>query len=122
MVDVSVLFRYRDLVAPTLNRHREMIERGGRGGYCWWGWWKRPSEDARTDIWEHLKRQVNRSGREPVALFNSGDGKVHLAYIADVIPPTDIAASRPPALSQQNLRRSPSITEKAFLAALGLRS
>jgi hypothetical protein len=46
---IRFLFRFRDLVAPTIALHREII---AARGSCWWGWWKRPSEDHRLDV-EH---------------------------------------------------------------------
>jgi hypothetical protein len=104
MPDVRVLFRYRDLVAPTLARHRSLIS---SAGHCWWGWWKRPSEDARLDVWNALVARLKANKKETIGLFHSGNGEVHLAEITAVIPPADEAASRPPVLTSAQRKNVP---------------
>jgi Calcineurin-like phosphoesterase len=82
---VSLLFRYRDLVAPTLNEHRDIITAQRS---CWWGWWKRPSEDARMAVWDQLASMLAASGSNVrIGLFDSGSNVVHFATVAQVIPP-----------------------------------
>src|SRR5262245_54220784 len=78
------LFRYRDLVAETLKEHRKIIETKGA---CWWGWWRRPTENDRIEIWKSL--QTNSSKEKPVrvGLFDSGTGRVHLADVIEVVLP-----------------------------------
>ncbi|CAM2009217.1 metallophosphoesterase family protein [Acanthopleuribacter pedis] len=72
---LSVLFRYRDLIANTLEQHRTLI---ANHGACWWGWWKKPYEDYRQEVWEHLLEEINQNGHIIIGLFNSG-AKQHLS-------------------------------------------
>jgi hypothetical protein len=78
------LFRYRDLVADTLAEHRKIVT---KHGYCWWGWWKRPNEPAREEVWSELKRRTDTGESVRVALFDSGSGAVHWATVEAVLPP-----------------------------------
>lgn len=96
--EFSYLFRYRDLVAATLDAHRAVLDEHGS---CWWGWWMRPSEDGRLSVWQDLKRNVS-NGPVEIGLFDSGDGSVYRAKIADVVVPAKdsfgtFAPVRPPA-------------------------
>jgi len=82
--DFAYLFRYRDLVAPTLDSHRSIISQHGT---CWWGWWKRPSEGARTDVWNKLEADISRDGQVKIGLFDSGSGRAVLATVTRVEKP-----------------------------------
>lgn len=83
--DLRFLFRFRDLVAETIARHREVIDERGS---VWWGWWKRPSEDNRADVWNALKA-ASPSNPISVGLFDSGRHFVYRAKVIGVIPPAD---------------------------------
>lgn len=87
---IEFVFRYRDLVAPTLEEHRKLI---AARGACWWGWWKRPTESARRDVWTALNTRIAAQGSVAIGLFNSGtntdDAAVHRAVVTQVIPPND---------------------------------
>ena len=88
MPTVKYVFRYRDLIAATLEEHRRIIKARGT---CWWGWWKRPLEPARMEVWEDLERQLQ-SGPVWVGLFDSGGNKsvgnkCYLAKVGQVIRP-----------------------------------
>ncbi|MFO0755984.1 MAG: metallophosphoesterase [Byssovorax sp.] len=82
--EINYLFRYRDLVAETLKEHQEII---GAHRSCLWGWWKRPHEDARMEVWDALQTRLSAGGPFLVGLFDSGEGRVHLAMLTGVIPP-----------------------------------
>jgi hypothetical protein len=84
MPEINFLFRFRDLVAPTIIEHQKVIR---ARGWCWWGWWKRPSEDGRNDIWDDLATRTANDRQVPVGLFDSGSGEVHEAHVAEVIKP-----------------------------------
>lgn len=79
------LFRYRDLVADTLREHRAVL---AAKGACLWGWWKRPTEDSRQDVWAAL-RAATESAPIRVGLFDSGAEKVFEASVIGVVPPDD---------------------------------
>ena len=83
--DIRLLFRFRDLVAPTIDEHRAII---GDRGSCWWGWWKRPTEDHRSDVWRELANGASVPEPAVVGLFNSGSGRVFLAKVVEVIEPS----------------------------------
>ncbi|PZG16116.1 metallophosphoesterase [Micromonospora craterilacus] len=78
------LFRYRDLVADTLPEHRAVLR---ERGWCWWGWWKRPNEPGRAEVWETLDRETAAGQRVRIGLFHSGTGTVHPAVVERVIVP-----------------------------------
>jgi 3',5'-cyclic AMP phosphodiesterase CpdA len=82
--DTEVLFRFRDLVAPTLDEHEAVIKKEKA---CWWGWWKRPLEDARTDVWSLLDSRLKDTQEVRILLFDSGKDQVHQAWITRVVPP-----------------------------------
>jgi len=83
MSDIKFLFRFRDLVASTIEEHERVIK---QHNWVWWGWWKRPSEDSRSDVWDDLANST-KSSKVEVGLFDAGSGKVFLAEVIDVIKP-----------------------------------
>ena len=86
--EVRFLFRFRDLVAPTLTEHKKIITTHGS---CWWGWWKRPSETNRIEVWTALSEEIKALGQVVVGLFDSGSGHVYTAWVNQVILPDDNA-------------------------------
>lgn len=86
MVDIEFLFRFRDLVAPTIKEHKKVID---KHGWCWWGWWKRPSEDGRTDIWKELSEIILKDGKVTIGLFDSGSDKLYPAQLIGIIQPDE---------------------------------
>src|SRR6266487_789271 len=80
------LFRYRDLVADTLPEHRRILD--AEGG-CWWGWWKRPNEPSRLDIWREIQRETEQGKRVQIGLFHSGTAQVHPATVERVVLPVE---------------------------------
>ena len=85
MSPIRFLFRFRDLVAPTIREHRSIIT---ERDWCWWGWWKRPSENERADIWDAIATQLTAESSVDVGLFDSGSGKVYRASVIGIIPPS----------------------------------
>lgn len=83
---LKFLFRYRDLVADTLPEHRKILEAKGR---CWWGWWKRPNEPSRLDIWREIQDEIQHGKRVQVGLFHSGTAQVHPAIVDRVVIPVE---------------------------------
>lgn len=81
--DVKYLFRFRDLVAKTVAEHQRLIIDKGS---VWWGWWKRPSEDARQEVWSDL-HSATAAAPQAVGLFDSGTGLVYRALVSQVIVP-----------------------------------
>lgn len=82
MPEIKYLFRYRDMVASTLVEHQKIIEKNGA---CWWGWWKRPAETIRFEIWAELADQTGRGEPVMVGLFDSGAGTVRIARVIDIV-------------------------------------
>jgi 3',5'-cyclic AMP phosphodiesterase CpdA len=93
------LFRFRDLVADTLLEHRKTID---AHGHCFWGWWKRPTEDARSDVWSEL---ANATESQPlkIGLLDTGTNRVFEAAVVDVIPPTADGSHPPVPTSSEHL-------------------
>jgi predicted phosphodiesterase len=91
--EIRFLFRFRDLVARTIDSHNEIIQLEGS---VWWGWWKRPTEDDRNDVWEALGAAITAQKKVPVGLFDSGSGTVYRAWINEIIPPVDTELRNPP--------------------------
>jgi 3',5'-cyclic AMP phosphodiesterase CpdA len=91
--DIHYLFRFRDLVAKTIEEHRKVIL---EQKWCWWGWWKRPSEDSRSDIWSGLAEETKGGTSVEIALFDSGSGKVYRAKVSGVIEPSSDGMVRVP--------------------------
>jgi hypothetical protein len=92
--EIHFLFRFRDLVADTLEEHRQIIRAHHS---CWWGWWKRPTEDARLKVWGRLEQQIASGSPARIGLFDSGSGLVFTALVSEVVPPID--ARTPPVVS-----------------------
>jgi len=93
MADIRYLFRFRDLVANTIEKHTEIIAGRGR---CWWGWWKRPTEGKRDDVWKALQQEASALSPVIVGLFDSGKSKVYAAHVTRVVPPLDDPSDSPP--------------------------
>lgn len=81
---IPFIFRYRDLVAPTLAEHRKLIRAKQK---CWWGWWKRPSEPARKEVWDQLETLL-KDGPVRIGLYDSGSNQVYGASLKAIIAPT----------------------------------
>lgn len=90
--DIRYLFRFRDLIANTLHEHQEIIDKYHA---CWWGWWKRPTEGQRPDVWEPLESETSAGRAVAVGLFDSGDGNVYQAWVTQVIKPQQDAGLPP---------------------------
>lgn len=84
--EIHFLFRFRDLIRDTLDEHRKILEKNNS---VWWGWWKRPTEDARMDVWETLQNEASNVKPVRIGLFHSGTGKVFSAHVSEVILPED---------------------------------
>src|SRR6266567_1335775 len=82
--EIRYLFRFRDLIAKTLHEHQEIIDKYHS---CWWGWWKRPTEGPRPDVWEPLEGATQGGDAVKIGLFDSGNGKVYQAWVDRVIKP-----------------------------------
>ncbi len=83
MDDLQFLFRFRDLVAKTVESHQSVINAHGA---TWWGWWKRPSEDNRAEVWNALAKATE-ANPIVVGLFDSGGDRVYRALVTGIIPP-----------------------------------
>ena len=80
----NFLFRYRDLVGETLSEHQGILDSAGS---CWWGWWKRPNEEAHTEVWTNLASEIENNDYATIGLFDTGTGTVRLARIDQIAPP-----------------------------------
>jgi hypothetical protein len=100
---VHFLFRFRDLVTTTIDAHSALIASEGR---CWWGWWKRPLEPTRLDVWNDLEREIGIHGSVTIGLFHSGKDLVYQATAVKVIKPDESGDAALPALSVPDSERN----------------
>jgi calcineurin-like phosphoesterase family protein len=84
--NINFLFRFRDLVAATVEEHRKIIEEHET---CWWGWWKRPSEDSRQSVWTELENAISSNGFQQIGLFDSGGNNVRPARVVGIVRPRE---------------------------------
>lgn len=82
--EIRFLFRFRDLSHDTLKEHRNLIKSHQS---VWWGWWKRPTEYVRMDVWEKLQEQIVTQKKVRIGLFHSGTGQVFSADVTEVTLP-----------------------------------
>ncbi|HEY4921415.1 MAG TPA: metallophosphoesterase [Xanthobacteraceae bacterium] len=84
--EIHFLFRFRDLIAPSIEEHKKII---AAKDWCWWGWWKRPTEGSRDDIWKAFDEEIKTYGKVQVGLVDSGTGNVYCALADGVIKPDE---------------------------------
>lgn len=84
MGDIRYVFRFRDLIAKTLEEHLKIIDAYHS---CWWGWWKRPSEGWHETAWDDLGRTASPEQPLEIGLFHSGRGEVFCGRVIGIIPP-----------------------------------
>lgn len=84
--NIDFLFRFRDLVAPTVEEHQKIIK---KHGVCWWGWWKRPSEDSRQPVWTELENAIRSKKSQQIGLFDSGTDNVRFATVVEIVRPRE---------------------------------
>ncbi len=102
--NIRIVFRYRNLVAETVSEHLKLIE---KFGYCWWGWWKKPREDARQSVWDEIECAVEENRETTIGLFDSGSGEVFTAALAAVLRPADVHANSVPQLEKGEKEKVP---------------
>jgi hypothetical protein len=108
--EIKYLFRFRDLVAKTIDEHRAIINTYRS---CWRGWWKRTNEKDRDDVWIPLKAGAETGEPIPIGLFDSGhNNRVYRAWVTEVIPPSQgseeiVQVPRNPELVPSYYRQSP---------------
>jgi 3',5'-cyclic AMP phosphodiesterase CpdA len=114
------LFRYRNLLTEnTLDEHCKIID---AHGHCWWGWWRRPAEDAWVDIWRELDKRTQAGEPVRIGLFNSEPGRqgpVHFATVTKIMGPRD--DNRAPALTADESALVPSYYREAPFSSAWMR-
>jgi hypothetical protein len=123
---IQVLFRYRDLIAETLAEHNKIIAKEANTRGCWWGWWKRPTEEMRSEVWTHLKAEIAAHGHATIGLFNSGakddPSAVRKAVVVEIIEPQHgEMALASPALPKNELELVPPYYRKSPFSRAWLR-
>lgn len=77
----SMVLRFRDLVAPTIVAHRELIK---QHGYVWWGWWNRPNEMVPRTTFAQFKQIIDETGLMPIYLVDSGQNLLFKAILVEI--------------------------------------
>lgn len=97
--EIFALFRYRDLVAKTIEAHRSIIVSKAA---CWWGWWRRPNEGDRLDVWKRLREKIADDGQATIGLFDSGSRNnatcVRIATVTGVVAPPEAESEPAPGI------------------------
>ena len=77
----SMVLRFRDLVAETIQEHRELIE---QHGYVWWGWWNKPDEKIPRNTFASFQEIIKGTGLLCVYLVDSGRKLLYKAKLVDI--------------------------------------
>lgn len=77
----TMVLRFRDLVAPTIKAHQDLID---EHGYVWWGWWNKPSEKVPRHTFAEFKQVIEQSGSLTVYLVDSGHERLYRATLIGI--------------------------------------
>jgi len=77
----TLTLRFRDLVAPTIERHQEVIS---EHGYVWWGWWNKPAEQIPRKTFADLREIIEKKGSLDIYLLDSGEERLHRARLTGI--------------------------------------
>lgn len=78
----TLALRFRDLVAPTIERHQEVISH--QHGYVWWGWWNKPAEQIPRETFASLREVIERDGSLQIYLLDSGEERLYRAKLTGI--------------------------------------
>ena len=79
----TMVLRFRDLTAPTIDEHRKLLS--GKG-YVWWGWWNKPNEKVPRDTFASFTERIARDGSMPIFLLDSGTEKLYRSQLSEIVP------------------------------------
>src|SRR2546426_8699508 len=82
----SMVLRFRDLVAKTVEQHLLLIE---KYGYVWWGWWNKPDEKIPRSTFASFEKVIASEKRLFVFLVDSGNSWLYRASLVDIKIPSD---------------------------------
>jgi predicted MPP superfamily phosphohydrolase len=77
----SMVLRFRDLVAATVDSHRVLI---AEHGYAWWGWWNKPDERIPRAVFANFREVIERNGQLLVFLIDSGNSKLYRGTLVEI--------------------------------------
>ena len=77
----TLTLRFRDLVAPTIERHQEVISEHGD---VWWGWWNKPAEQIPRETFADLREIIEEEGSLVIYLLDSGEERLYRARLTDI--------------------------------------
>ena len=77
----SMVLRFRDLVAETIRRHQECID---RNDYVWWGWWNKPTEKIPRTTFSQFSEIIGHDGDLPIYLVDSGSVQLYKASLTGI--------------------------------------
>jgi calcineurin-like phosphoesterase family protein len=85
----TMVLRFRDLAARTIEEHRKYIT---AKGYVWWGWWNKPSEKIPRDTFAAFSEVIAQGKGLPIFLLDSGIQQLYRASLTEIwLSPTDAA-------------------------------
>ena len=77
----SMVLRFRDLVADTIQEHQRLIE---DNGYVWWGWWNKPDERIPRHTFAEFQKIIQDKGQLTVFLVDSGRQRLYAAELDEI--------------------------------------
>ncbi|HEY6332643.1 MAG TPA: metallophosphoesterase [Blastocatellia bacterium] len=77
----SMVLRFRDLVAPTIQAHQQVID---QYRYVWWGWWNKSNEKIPRATFALFKTAIEEDGSLTVFLLDSGQNKLYKAVLVEI--------------------------------------
>jgi 3',5'-cyclic AMP phosphodiesterase CpdA len=79
----TMVLRFRDFMADTIQSHQEII---AHAGYVWWGWWNKPSEHIPRGTFAHFHGRIEAEGPLDIFLMDSGTDQLYRARLGRIQP------------------------------------
>lgn len=77
----SIVLRFRDLVAKTIQEHSKIIQKKQS---VWWGWWNKPDERIPRTTFSNYKSDLKQGKTIEVFLVDSGSKNLYKAELVDL--------------------------------------
>lgn len=84
VIPETMVLRFRDLLAPTIQAHRELITPGSP--YVWWGWWNKPNERIPRNTFSSMLERLGPGRPLNIFLVDSGTQKLYRAALTGIVP------------------------------------
>src|SRR5438270_11370554 len=75
----TILLRFRDFGADSIQEHQKLI---AEIGFVWWGWWKKSEEPDRSRELEKLRARLQ-TGVVEIGLFDRSEERYFIATVSE---------------------------------------